>query len=176
MKNKLLNNNRGFTIVEVIASVFIFSVIVSATGGIFVRSLSIERRNFAAQKIQENSLRVFEMMAREIRVSRITGTDSACLAPSISLIRPGVGTIDYTLNAAGQILRNENNAGATAITSADVNFKKLIFCINGSANNDSQPTRITILTQVENVGGIETYQFNLQTTVTSRDLSDDFQN
>jgi len=175
MKYDLLKDNRGFTIVEVIASVFIFSVIVTTIGGIFIRSLSIERKNFSAQKVQENSLRALEMMAREIRISRIATADSDCLASFISLIRPSIGTVDYTL-ISGQIFRKEGTSDAAAITSADINFNKLNFCVDGSASNDSKPTRVTILTQVENVNGIETYTLNLQTTIISRDLSDDFQN
>jgi prepilin-type N-terminal cleavage/methylation domain-containing protein len=175
MRKKIISDNRGFTIVEVIAAVFVFSVIVVAVGGIFVRSLQIERRNLAAQKVQENTLRAFEMMAREIRVSRITVEDSSCLAQSISFVRPDIGTVDYTLSA-GQIMRNENSAGATAVTSSDVNFSKLIFCISGTTASDQKPVRVTILAEVNSIGSIEAYQYNIQTTITSRDLSNDFQN
>jgi len=175
MNKKIIQDNQGFTIVEVIAAVFVFSVIVIAVGGIFVRAMQIERRNFAAQKVQENTLRAFEMMAREIRISRVTTADSSCLAQSISFVRPDIGTVDYTLNA-GQILRNEASTGAVAITSSDVNFTKLNFCITGSVANDLKPTRVTVLAEIESTGIIDIYRYNIQTTVTSRDLSDDFQN
>jgi prepilin-type N-terminal cleavage/methylation domain-containing protein len=175
MKN-ILSDNRGFTIVEVIASVFIFSVIVSFVGAIFVQSLRIERRSFSVQKIQENSLRSFEIMAREVRVSSVVEGDHTCSEgiSTITFDRPGVGTIIYSLSD-GQIYRQEASGEPEPITSSDVTYNSLVFCILGSTATDYMPTRITILAQVENTAGTEKNVINIQTTVTSRDISNDLQ-
>ena len=177
MIKKIIKDNRGFTIVEVIVSIVVFSVIVIAVGAIFVQALKIERRSFAAQKIQENTLRSFEIIGREMRVSRLDPMDYSCDAPasSLSFARPGVGTIEYTLND-GQVYRKEGASDAEPITSSEVRFTKLAFCVTGSYDDDNMPSRITILAQVENAVGAERNIFNIQTSVTSRDITNDLQN
>lgn len=177
MKHNLhsMQDQRGFTIVELLVSVFIFSIIVIAVGGTFTRMLSIQHRGSGAQKVQENSMYALELMAREIRVSSITNQDNAnCTANMLTIVHPVNGTVVYALAPSGQIQRQA--AGATTlITSKDVTYSRLNFCIDGttvtSGNGDKKQARITIITQASSKGARtgETVTFDLQTTVVSRD-------
>jgi type II secretory pathway component PulJ len=171
IKNQL-NRQAGFTVVEVMTATIIFSVILISIAGIFVQALNLERKTFAAQKIQENVLRSFEIMAREMRVSQITSFQpgSYCQYTSLNLNSSLEDTdVTYALNDSGQITRNEES-----ITSGEVEFSNLRFCVRGLGADD-EPARITIVSEVKDKKNPQ-YLIKVQTTITSRDVRDDFQN
>ena len=77
---KYLNSQKlesGFTLVETLVSVMIFSLIVVTVGTIYVSAVSWERRVIATERMQENAVLIIESMAREIRVSLMSGPDSS---------------------------------------------------------------------------------------------------
>lgn len=175
--NKNPNNfEKGFTIVEVLVSSLVFSIIAVSVSGIFVEIIHLERRGFAAQKIQNNALFVLEMMSRDIRVSRIANQESpGCTLTTIIMTHPQKGAIVYRVTN-GTVEKSENGEAYTAISTSDVNFTGMNFCVVGSLINDRKTPRVAILTSIQNRTGKETLQVNLQTTVSSRDVSDEFQN
>lgn len=171
---KCLNNREGFTIVEVLVTSLIFSIIAIAVNAIFVQIISLERRGLAVQKIQDNALLVLEEVSRDIRVSRISDQESPnCTATTITLVHPIKGTLVYQ-SINGIVQRNENGGGYIDISSSNVNFTRMNFCILGSLVNDNQSPRITIVTSIQNRTGKEISQINLQTTITSRNVLDEF--
>lgn len=151
---------------------FVFSIIALTITLAFVRVLNLERRAFSAQIVQENSLYVLELMAREIRVADIQSSDSNCSLTSLAMNHPVNGIVSYNLNN-GIVQRIENGI-ATELSSAEVNFSRLNFCVNGAAGGDRKPTRVTILASVQNRTGKESVTFDLQTTITSRDVQSEF--
>lgn len=163
------NNQAGFTIVEVIVATFVFSIISLAIISIFSQILKIERRVFAVQEMQENSLFVLELMAREIRVSKIESQESLdCSRTSLIVNHPVNGIVSYSLN--GGVVRRTASGVTTDLTAGNLNFTRLNFCVKGSAPSDNKQVRVAILTSVQNIGGQETFKFDLETTITSRDL------
>lgn len=169
----------GFTIVETLIVMFVFSLIALIVSAVLVRALDIERRSIASQAIQENILAIMELMAKEIRVSQILNQDNNCAgtkSAQLSITHPLDGSIIYRLNAQGAV---ERVVGSTVyvLSSSDVIINGLGFCVFGTANaTDNQPARITILLSiVSNTSGPAT-TIKVQTTVTSRNLVDEFQN
>ncbi len=172
---KINNSERGFTIVEVLVSSLIFSIIAISVSGIFVQIIGLERRGFAAQKIQNNALFILEMMSRDIRVSRIANQEAPnCDLATITMTHPSKGAVIYRVTS-GTVEKSENGGAYAAISTSDVNFTRMNFCVVGSGVNDRQTPRVAILTSVQNRTGKEILQINLQTTVSSRDVSDEFQ-
>lgn len=172
--NNFKNKEAGFTVVEVLVTSLIFSMIAIAVSAIFIQIINLERRSFAVQKIQDNALLVTEEMSRDIRVSRISNQNSAnCSATTITLIHPLKGTLIYQMNN-GIIQINENGGGFVDISSSNVNFTRMNFCILGSLANDNQSPRVTIVTSIQNRTGKEILQIDLQTTITSRSVLDEF--
>ena len=171
--SKNLNSQKGFTIVEVLVSAFVFSIIAITVSGLFVQVLALERRAFASQKIQENGLFIMEFMSREIRVSQIQNQDSPnCTATSLTIIHPVNGTVTYLLN--NNILQRIAGGFTTELSSSAVAFSRLNFCIMGSGPTDQQQARVAILTSIQNKTGREILTANLETTVTSRDVQTEF--
>ena len=167
---KQFSKGEGFTLVEVIISTFIFSLIVITISGLFVRVLSLERRAFASQKIQENGLFIMELVSREIRVSQIENQDSDCNAQSLTIVHPINGPVTYSLiNGILKRTSVENGSNVTTdLSSSDVVFSNLKFCIKGSSIANEQ-VRVAIIASIQNKIGPEILTANLETTVSSRD-------
>ncbi|OGM99015.1 MAG: hypothetical protein A2915_03600 [Candidatus Yanofskybacteria bacterium RIFCSPLOWO2_01_FULL_41_34] len=168
------NQERGFTIVEVLITSLIFSIIGMSVSAIFVQIVSLQRRTLATQKIQDNSLFVLEVMSRDIRVSRIANQESPnCDLTTLTITHPSKGAVVYRVNN-GSVEKNENGGAFLAVSTPSVNFARMNFCVKGSLANDKQTPRVAILTTVENRTGKEIIQINLQTSVSSRDVIDEF--
>lgn len=175
MKN--IRHQEGFTIVEVLVSALVFSIIAIVVSGLFIQVLALERKTSAAQKIQENGLFIMELMSREIRVSQIQNQDSPnCTATSLTIIHPINGTVTYSLNN-GVLQRTSVENGTpitTDLSSSNVAFSRLNFCIMGSGPTDGQQARVAILASIQNKTGKEILTASLETTVSSRDVQTEF--
>src|SRR3989344_7932176 len=165
----------GFTLVEFLVTVFVFSVMAVVTTAIFARSIDIERRSFSIQMIQENALAVLELMAKEIRVSTVPGPDSNCLANTLdmTIYEPSPVDVTYRLNTSSGIVERVYGGVTYLVSSNDVVFNSLIFCISNSGL-DNRSTRVTILASISNRIG-RVINVNLQTTITTRDITDELQ-
>ena len=169
----------GFSLIEVLAALLAFSIILITVGSIFVRMVAFQRRGFAAQKIQENSLYVLELMAREIRVSTIgPNQDNDCSSTpgtTLSMNHPVNGSVTYSLSPEGMVSRTVGGVEAY-ISSRDVKFTSLGFCINGSSRDQKQ-ARIAIIATVENTEGLpaEKLTFHLETMVAAREIATELQ-
>ncbi|MEK9158293.1 MAG: prepilin-type N-terminal cleavage/methylation domain-containing protein [Patescibacteria group bacterium] len=163
------SSTAGFTIVEVLVTTFVFSVIATVTAGLFIQVLAVERRAFAAQKIQENGLFINELMSREIRVSQIQDQESpSCSLTSLTIIHPVNGAVTYSL--ANGVLQRTADGVTTDLSSSSVAFSRLNFCVIGSGPADLQQSRVTIVASIQNKTGREILTTNLETTVSSRDV------
>jgi len=168
------HNENGFTIIEVLVTSLIFSIIAITISAIFIQIINLERRGFAVQKIQDNALLVLDEMSRDIRVSRISNQEAPnCTATAITLSHPLKGTVVYQ-TSGGIVQRSVNGGSYVDVSGSNVNFTRMNFCILGSLTKDRQSPRVSIVTSVQNRTGREIMQINLQTTVTSRDVSDEF--
>ncbi len=170
----------GFTVVEFIITAFIFSVLVIAVGTIFIQVLNIQRRGFNAQEVQENALFILESMAKEIRVSDIpTGSDYDCVlsfANSLTVTHPVNGSVTYSL-AGGGVIQRTAGSSTLDISSNAVRISRLNFCIKGRGI-DNQQARVGIIMRIESAGSDvkNAITFDVQTTVTSRDITTELQN
>ena len=172
-KDLQFSSSAGFTIVEVLVTSFIFSIIALTVSGLFIQTLAVQRRTFASQKIQENGLYIMELMSREIRVSKIQDQDSTdCSATSLTIIHPINGAVTYSLSAG--VLQRTAGGVTTDLSSADVTFSRLNFCIDGSGQTDGKQARVAILASIQNRTGREILTTALQTTVSSRNVETEF--
>ncbi len=173
---KIAKGNRhlsaGFTLMEVLVTIMIFSVILIIVVSIFVRAVAIERKVVAAQRIQENATLIMESIAKEVRVSKIEDEDSLdCSATELIMILPTGQTIKYLLTGDGDIERQVIVGGIPTsrdiINSSDVKITRMNFCVTGSATLDQQTPKVTILVSMKSARG-ETANADLETTVASR--------
>lgn len=167
---KLSEAQRGFTIVELLITTFVFSIMSVIVATNFVDILKLQRRGFDAHVIQEEILFATEMMTREIRVSQVQSPDNLnCNAISLSINHPVNGSTVYSVS--GGIINKTVGGNTFPITSSKVNFSRFNFCVTGSGIDDEQP-RVIIISSVRPRNG-EDIQFDIQTGVSSRDLREE---
>lgn len=175
MRNKKIKQ-AGFTLFELVVSIGIFSLVSVVTLAIFMQVLRIQKRSFGSQRVVENSLSAFENMSRDIRVSRICIAGSSCSASRLDINHPLKGAISFRYDSsAGKLVKTEAGTTVDITSSADVNFTRFQFRTIGLAVGDDQSSRVTITARVQPRSGAITV-FDLQTSVTSRDIADEFQN
>ncbi len=166
---------RGFTLVELIVAVFIFTVLITVAGGSFVSGLSLQRRALNLKEVEENGRFILELMARELRVANpITTPNTACPEFGSSFIEfnhPVNGNIRYDL-VSSQIQRRVDGVDSI-ISNPDIEVTDLAFCIDGNSLADNEQPRVTVILRLK-AGGLarEAAALDLQTTVSQRVLAD----
>ncbi|MDP3696478.1 MAG: prepilin-type N-terminal cleavage/methylation domain-containing protein [Candidatus Taylorbacteria bacterium] len=176
----------GFTLIEVTVTIMVFTIMMILVSSIFARAIEIERRVVWSQRVQENATLVLESMAKEIRVSEIVNQDTPnCTVPATTLTMNhptacGGSPCNVTYTLTGNNVQRQVDLVGTDfisfVNSTDVQFTRLNFCITGSGINDDQSPKVTILTSLKSTKGSPPSSVNLQTSVTSRDITTELQN
>lgn len=174
-----MNNQKGFSIIEALTSIFVFSIVALIVSSLLVQAMNIERRAFSAQAIQENVLAVLELMAKEIRVSTISNQNNNCTTDPVlnilNITHPIEGAVTYRLNNG--VVERITGGITHTLSSDDVVFNSLRFCISGSTTpSDNKSARVTVLLSISNKKGREILTTNVHTTITSRDMVEELQN
>lgn len=69
MIKTLIKNRSGFTLIEMIVSVSVFSITIVAATGIFLSVTEVQRSAVASQNVQESMRYVFEALSKEVRMT-----------------------------------------------------------------------------------------------------------
>lgn len=189
------HHSSGFTLVELLVAIALFSILVSLAAGGFVRALRSEREVSAMMSSESNIGIALEEMTREMRTGYLfchdpgSGSPSlvcACLPPvlgpngteiwtcsNIEFYNANGEKVDYILPASTGILERsddaENGGALTALMSGNVSTKYLSFTIFGNLETDYWNPRITIAVSVEpNDNTVSWPTANLETTVSAR--------
>jgi len=155
----------GFTLVELLVAMAVFSVTVVTVSSIFVGSINAQRKNINTQEVLDNGRFILENIGRAIRQSDIVTVDGS--GASLTMIHPTKGTIAYTLSEANQVTEND-----VALSANSVFVERLNFVIYGNGTTDQIQPRVTISLSLRNILqkiGSDA-NINLQTTVTPRNL------
>lgn len=166
---------RGFTLIELIVGVFIFSILIVLAGGSLVPSLELQRRALNIKRVEENGRFVLELMTRELRVANpINTADSGCPGSggsSLSFTHPVNGSIEYFLS--GTAVHRRVNGADSVISNPDVEVSRLTFCVSGNSMADDRQPRVSMILGLK-AGGLNSQAdaLDLQTTVSQRVLRD----
>ncbi len=158
-----LRTNKGFTVVELLVSITVFSVIIAIASTSFVRALRSQRAIVSLIAINDNASLTLEQMAREIR----TGTDFQSVdSESLEFISARGQAISYQLND-GKIERREDNGLFLPITATNVYVDRLGFrVVKQDEGSTLEIPRITIVMRVgSKARDVDQVFTNLQTTV-----------
>ena len=171
---KKLKRLSGFTVVELLVAMSLFSIVISIVSGVFIRSMRTQRTITAFIAANSNASLAIEQIAREIR----TGTDF-CIGENIPC---GSSELKFT-NANGEAVRYSLTGQAIAkkvgdgsdipITANNVAVKNLSFNLKGEQLGDKNTPRITLSLGVGATGvSFNDALLNLETTISSRVLKD----
>lgn len=160
--------NQGFSLIEIIVAVGLFTVVAMlAVGSLFILT-SAEKRVASVQSNQDNMRFAMELMSREIRTGDGAFYSDLCGASCFEA-KIGTGeTVRYTLGA-GRIMRQIiGDPLAHAITGPEVSIEKLNFALR-AANPYSDDIQAHVTIVLEGVAQKDTpnaVTLNLQTSVT----------
>ncbi len=175
MKNKALHITRkGFTLIEVLVAIVLFSFVIAIAMGIFFNALRNQRSALALMAANDNAESALEQMAREMRTSNSFAFASGATSgsgDSIQFINARGISVTYSFNAtAGTIERQEaGSPNPLAITGSNVVVKRLSFVLNDGTPPGTSLTRVTIALEVAPAQkSIQSISTNIQMTVSPR--------
>ena len=173
MKKKERNNEKGFTLVEMIVAVSIFTVVMFVSVGALLAIADANRKANALRTVMDNLNFAMESMSRSIR----TGKDYACGpsancpqgGPSIAFTDQNNVRVVYDYNAANKSITVQKDGGIPqAITSPEVQIDSLTFYVTGVGPDGKQP-KVTV--SVSGTAGLQEKiktGFSIQTTISQR--------
>ena len=183
---------KGFTLIEVMVSVSIFTmVMLVATGSVF-SIVSANQKTHAIKSVMTNLNFALESMMRDIRLgyryacgSGVPLSSSADCSVGGDVFRfkanrdiNGDGNfnsadindqIEYSLSN-GQIMKKvyDNTTTSFALTAPEVHVTSLMFYVTGSGSSDGKQPKVVITVNGYSGTGNLQSDFNIQTTVSER--------
>jgi prepilin-type N-terminal cleavage/methylation domain-containing protein len=186
------NFDSGFTLIEIMVAVSIFSIVMLVAIGAVLSIVSANRKAQSLNAVINNLNFALEGMARDLRTgydydcdAGISGLDDCPLGGSEVLFKSSqykssvTYSRDVDSNGLGSITRSVSGS-SVPLTGNEVNIKSLKFYVVNTKklvisdlNSDYLTPKIIITVQGEFKGFGDVTEFNLQTMVTQRRLDID---
>ncbi len=160
--------NKGFTLIELIIALTIFSLVIISMAAITVSMIKSQRKTFALQNIQEPARYISESMSKEIRMSQINSLDSGGSQRDIlNITNDKNENVDYRFIAANRLQRQVDGGGWQYLSPANLEVTGG-FYISKSSSPDR--AKVTIVMQIKSTGAKveEQAEVYLQSTISQR--------
>lgn len=189
-KNRKTNNKNGYSLVEMIVAISIFSIIMTVATGIFLNFTRSQQNSIASQTVQESLKFVFGFMSKEIRSARGTHTGSPCHNATTAYYKVfnnennngNVGQALYfenkysecvvyerVLDGAVNRIQVSRDGTSGFITPSDINVSRMDFYIADDEADDFHATQARVVMVIEAEMNREPRQpISMQTTISSR--------
>ena len=163
-KRNTAQNKAGFTLIEVVVAVGIFSLVTVMIGSIFLVAFFGHRRILALQNLQDNLRFSVEAIAREIRV----GAGFTLIGDQLSFTGGTGKSIVYRLN--NKAIERSEDGGTTFLPMTDPSITVSAFKFNllGNLEGDGIQPRITISIHATAQVGTQKSAMDIQTTLSQR--------
>ncbi len=175
--------NKGFSIPELLVSLFIFSLVIVGAGGLLVSAIGVQKRAGAQQELMDQASYLAEYMSRALRQAQkdLTG---ACLTVAgagfnyeITLGGQGIKFVnrleqcqEFFLDA--QRVKERISPQESYITSDNLQVTLLGFSISGAGQGDDLQPKATFAIELKGKvlqGGFQPVT-RMQTTVSQRNI------
>lgn len=164
----------GFTLIELVVAMAIFSVVILTATQIFVNGLGGTKRIFGQQAVQESGRFILESISKEIRMSEVSGLDGTAIA-SLPDGLSGPYTFLSVINASGQTVNYLFNDADKQISRADSVLNPNDVSVSGRfylvKSGNLQPRITVVLGLVSKTEEKYKAAINLQTTASSREYA-----
>ncbi len=175
----VLNNKKGFTLMEIIVAMGIFVIVIGSALGIFSITVKSQRESLIRSKVEREAQLIMEVLVRKIRVSIIDysyyGGTVTNPTDSLSVIDSDRNRVVFSRNSVDKTLTiKTNNLDPVVMNSSDVTVDSLAFYIEPTTNPFSggnfplkQP-KVTIVLKVGSTNLDSTVSTTLQQTIPQR--------
>lgn len=175
-------NNKGFSLVEILVSIAIFSIVMVTAAGALLTTIDANHKAQAIQSVMNNLNFALESMSRAIRVGDTYHCgDSGSLVSNqvpndctdgnsfFAFKRSKDNQVVYYYLSGTQIFRQTNAGEILAISAPEIVIENLKFYVQGASLGSQAQPRVTIVIQgyAGATAKIKT-PFNLQTTLSQR--------
>jgi len=160
------NNNKGFTIIEMVVAVGVFTVVITVLLAAFLNVSNLQKRAEALRVINDNLNFSLETTMREIRAGSNYSVGPG--GTSLTITSVAGSEVIYRLNN-GRIEKSVAGNPFVALTAPEVTITKLLFVAQGQSFGDNLQPRVTIVI-TGSAGERAIINLNLQTTISQRKI------
>ena len=186
---------KGYTLIEVLVAVGIFTILIAAPTGFFVGSLRGQLKTLASQKLLDNTSYCLEYISRSLRMAKkelSTDPLTACLLQggtalygyNYQITRGGDGLKfknyknecqEFFLDGSDNRLKESKN-GATPVALTSEDLEIISFKIGPAESWDQDDTdqpRVTLFLKIKGAKGQKSElrpEIKIQTVISQRDL------
>lgn len=168
---------KAFTLIELLLTITIFSIVVTAFLGLFSSAFTAQQRSLATAYLLNNASYISEYLSRALRMAKkdLTG---ACISPKdnfalinqshLKFLNQTGECQEFLLNVDNQIEVRRNGLGLP-LTPANLIVENLKFEISGQSQTDNFQPKVTFTLRL--ASGEQLFPaLDFQTTVSQRDL------
>jgi prepilin-type N-terminal cleavage/methylation domain-containing protein len=179
------NNEKGFTLIEIMVSIAIFVVLVTVALGSIASIFDANRKSQSLKDIMTNLNFAVETMTREMRfgTNYHCGSNGTLTLPQncssgdsfISFLSSSNQQLVYRLNSSTHQLEESQDGGSTylGVTAPEINVQAVNFYVLGAGGGSSSGSQPRVIILIRGFAGVkQTTQstFSLETTVSQRIL------
>ena len=190
-KKRNQNKTAGFSLIELMVSVTLFSVVMTISIGSLLSLIDADRKAQALKSVMNNLNFALDSMSRGMRIgTNYHCSTSTAIPPNLDstndCVNGGVLVAFEAFNGNSSIstdqiifrfinngIEKSSDGGATfiSITAQEVTIENMQFFVVGSSDSDTlQPRIVMTISGVAGVSARAKTNFNLQTTVSQRTL------
>ncbi len=193
MRVKKNNIEKGFTLIEMLMTVFIFSIVFGSASALFVSAVRNQSRALASQQLLSETSFIMEYMGRAMRMAVKDDIGGVDCIPSGNRVNyatttSGVGGIrfrnylnqcqEFYKDCSSDICRLRERKGANDNFLTSPNLDVLAFYIiedidmptAGWSQDDTLQPRVTFFLEIKKAGTGNQPKIKIQTTVSQRRL------
>lgn len=159
MKKDLPRQRRGFTLIELVVAVAIFSVVIIIVMSCFSMAIKAQKRVISIQSIQENAKFILDFMAKETRMSIINNTADG-ISSILNMTRSSDGSSVVYSFIDGNLTRNGKSMNPDDISITGN------FYISGVVEDDGLQPKVTISMKLKGLGGQTEEEIEISTQAT----------
>ena len=179
-KKKIINNQQGFSLMELLVATSIFVIIALASLSIYVATLRASQKSLALTRVQQEAQLIMQVLAKKIRTSHVNYDYSGYVKPIINpedeLALTDLAGDTYVFKKTGASAAVSVNGAADKNISADnVIVTDLKFFINPTANPfvtlDEPPNStpyVTVILTLSSIKASQSATLTIQQTVPQR--------
>ncbi len=177
-KFKILNSEKGFTLIEAVVATAVFAFVISSIIGVYLSVLKLDRKARAQRAVYDNGRFIMEFLSKEVRNGLIDyATYGGTIPSNPDLYIKNQSNEVERFYLSGTNLSLSKNAAVTNLNSGGVKVTKLTFLIAPTVNpytpakaSNQQPHVTVVLELTSNYGvnAADQAKINIQDTFSMR--------
>lgn len=164
-------NNKGFTLIEMVVAVAVFTLLVTASTGVFLSAIRAQKTSLATQEVLDQTSYLMEYMSKALRMARkdMTGACTGTAKLNYAFENQCIKFNNYQAACQqfcldGTRLKDEDG---NYLTSDSLTVSSFNVILSGEIQPpaDNQQPRVTIFLEVQGKDGSN---IQIQTTISQR--------